>query len=184
MASGATTVLGFNEPDASEQANLSVERALDLWALLDATPIRLGSPAVQGTAEGAAWLDAFMAGAAARELRVDFLAVHWYGDCSGTGDLISFLGRMHGYGLPIWLTEFSCRFESAETNAAFLAAIMPEIARMPRVERVAWFTNHSYANGYENVALVDGEGALTTVGAAYAAIPSCRDGSLQTLQCP
>ena len=44
-ASGATTLLGFNEPDHTGQANMSVEQALSLWPQLQATGMRLGSPA-------------------------------------------------------------------------------------------------------------------------------------------
>ena len=39
-------VLGFNEPDGKEQANMSVEKAIELWPLLESLKIPLGSPAV------------------------------------------------------------------------------------------------------------------------------------------
>ena len=39
-------LLGFNEPDLAEQANMTVEKALELWPRLEATGMRLGSPAV------------------------------------------------------------------------------------------------------------------------------------------
>lgn len=172
-AQGGDTVLGFNEPDAPEQANVSVDRALDLWAVLARTHLRLGSPATQQGARGDAWRDAFLAGARARGLRVDFLAVHWYGDCGGPDDLLGFLHGLERYGLPIWLTEFSCRWRTPAENAAFVAEMLPLIAQIPAVERVAWFTNRSYADGWEGTALVDGDGAPTAVGKAYAGSPSC-----------
>lgn len=68
-------MLGFNEPDGRDQANMSVERALDLWPELEAAGVMLGSPAaVKGTKPG---MTEFMAGAKSRGYRVDFVAVHW-----------------------------------------------------------------------------------------------------------
>src|SRR2546421_6719521 len=73
-------LLGFNEPDFASQANMSVEQALVLWPQLMATGLRLGSPApATGAADPGGWLDRFIAGAAARGYRVDFIALHWYG---------------------------------------------------------------------------------------------------------
>ena len=73
-------LLGFNEPDLGEQANMTVERALELWPRLEATGMRLGSPAVAwGGADAGGWLDRFMTGAKEGGYRVDFIALHWYG---------------------------------------------------------------------------------------------------------
>jgi hypothetical protein len=41
-------LLGFNEPDNSGQANMTVTHALNLWPRLMSTGMRLGSPAVAG----------------------------------------------------------------------------------------------------------------------------------------
>jgi len=45
-------VLGFNEPELSDQANMSVEQAFDTWDVItnefDNTDIKLVSPAVSG----------------------------------------------------------------------------------------------------------------------------------------
>lgn len=174
VASGAQTLLGFNEPDWYEQADLTVARALQLWAHLDATPLRLGSPAVTTGARGTAWLDAFMRGARERGLRVDFIAAHWYGeDCSSTDGLRAYLDELSRYGLPIWLTEFACEGMSAEVNQRFLRAAMAEIADVPDVERVAWFSNRPFP-GYEGAALADDHGRLTALGRAYREIPAIR----------
>ena len=39
-----SVLLGFNEPDQPDQANMTVQQALDLWPHLMATGMRLGSP--------------------------------------------------------------------------------------------------------------------------------------------
>ena len=43
-------LLGFNEPDNKAQANMTVDRAIQLWPKLQATGLRLGSPATTGPA--------------------------------------------------------------------------------------------------------------------------------------
>jgi hypothetical protein len=173
-ASGAKELLAFNEPDSASQSNVSVQRALDLWPSLQSTGLRLGSPAVTDDTAGHAWLDAFMTGIHQRGLRVDFITLHWYGGCSSGTQLTNYLSTMSKYGLPIWLTEFSCANQSAATNTQFVQQVVSTLAAIPYVERIAWFTNRPHQTGYEGTGLVTDAGALTTVGAAYAAIPGTR----------
>ena len=55
---GASELLGFNEPDHPEQANMSVASAIKYWPKLGASGLRLGSPApVQALGD---WLKDFM----------------------------------------------------------------------------------------------------------------------------
>ncbi len=77
-------LLGYNEPNLEGQADMSVEKALQYWPMLEKTGLRLGSPATTGRS-GLDWTIEFMKGAKTRGYRVDFLALHWYGDCSSTG---------------------------------------------------------------------------------------------------
>jgi hypothetical protein len=173
-ASGAKELLAFNEPDSASQSNVSVQRALDLWPSLESTGLRLGSPAITDNAAGHAWLDAFMTGVHQRGLRVDFIALHWYGSCANGTQLTNYLNTMSKYGLPIWLTEFSCYNQSAATNTQYVQQVVSNLRTNPSVERVAWFTNRPHQAGYEGTALVTDAGAITSVGAAYAAIPAVR----------
>ena len=104
-------LLGFNEPDMAGQADMSVEDALAAWPALQATGMRLGSPAVAygGDTKGG-WLDRFMTGAKQKNLRVDFITLHWYGsDFSGARGrpVPRYVDAVHArYGLPIWVTEY------------------------------------------------------------------------------
>jgi hypothetical protein len=173
-ASGAKELLGFNEPDSTSQSNVSVPRALDLWSYLQSTGLRLGSPAVTDDSAGHAWLDAFMTGARQRGLRVDFITLHWYGSCTNGTQLTNYLSTMSKYGLPIWLTEFSCVNQSAATNTQYVQQVVSSLLAIPYVERIAWFTNRPHQTGYDGTALVTDAGALTTVGAAYSALPAGR----------
>jgi hypothetical protein len=151
-ASGATELLGFNEPDFASQSNMTVEQALDLWPQLQATGLRLGSPAVAvNAAKAGDWLDRFLAGARARGLRVDFITLHWYGSdfsAAATGQLRGYLQAVHDrYRLPIWLTEYALIkwvggdsvFPTDDQQAAFVTASTAMLQGLPYVERYAWF---------------------------------------------
>ncbi|MEU4739633.1 sigma-70 family RNA polymerase sigma factor [Actinosynnema sp. NPDC023658] len=147
-----TTLLGFNEPDLGEQSNMTVEQALDLWPQLQATGMRLGSPAVAHSGDRVGgWLDRFLAGARQRGLRVDFIALHWYGSDFGpaaVGHLRNYLDAVHArYGLPIWLTEYSLmdfsgggvRYPDAQQLADFAGGSSRMLEGLPYLERYAWF---------------------------------------------
>ena len=172
-ANGNQYLLTFNEPDNSSQSNMSVARAIQLWPELESTGLQLSSPAVTSGSSGASWLASFMTQARAQRLRVNFLALHWYGDCSNPQNLITYLSDMEAsYGLPEWLTEFSCINDSAPVNASFIQQVGPKLAALPYLQRFAWFTNRPYSGGYQYTGLLNATGALTAVGQAYAAIPS------------
>lgn len=111
-----------------------------------------------------------MAGARSKGYRVDFIAAHWYGDCSKPNSLVSYLNYLHTrYELPVWLTEFCCFGGSVAANTQFCRKVGPLLAALPYLQRVGWFTNRSLAGGYEHTGLVDPQGVLTSVGAAYKA---------------
>ena len=71
-----THLLGFNEPDRPDQANMSVDAAIAAWPELMATGLRLGAPAVSDG--GLAWLYEFIDKADALGYRVDYVPVHFY----------------------------------------------------------------------------------------------------------
>ena len=49
-----------------------------------------------------------LSGAKQQGLRVDFVTVHWYGDCTQPTILQTFLAKVYAtYNMPMWLTELS-----------------------------------------------------------------------------
>jgi len=113
-----------------------------------------GALAVLGCLAAAApggWLDRFMHGVRARHLRVNFIAVHWYGadfaPRQAVAQLRSYLEAIHArYQRPIWLTEFALirfgsttTFPTARRQAAFLTAATTMLGRLSFVQRYAWF---------------------------------------------
>lgn len=97
-------LMGFNEPDHSEQSNVSVEKAIELWPKLQQTGMRLGSPATTDFS----WLYNFMNECRKRNYRVDYVVVHAYwGGLSGLewyNKLKDVYDHTHR---PIWIKEWN-----------------------------------------------------------------------------
>jgi hypothetical protein len=147
-----TTLLGFNEPDLPGQAEMSVQQALDLWPQLQATGMRLGSPAVAygGNTPGG-WLDQFMKGAEERKLKVDFITLHWYGSDfsdAAAGQFMGYVKAVHDrYQKPIWVTEYGLmnftgtpKFPTTAQITSFIRTSTAQLQAAPYVERYAWFS--------------------------------------------
>jgi autotransporter-associated beta strand protein len=107
------TVLGYNEPDSSSQANLSVDTAISAWGDLLGTGLRVGSPATTDCGPNS-WLFPFVSQADAAGLRVDFVCAHYYqshdpADPSGcASQLYDFLLNIwNNTHRPIWITEWN-----------------------------------------------------------------------------
>jgi hypothetical protein len=175
-------LLTFNEPDLSSQANMTVTEALRLWPRLEATKMRLGSPAVAfDAATTGSWLSKFMGRAAHRHYRVDFITLHWYGEDFSTkaavNQLRTYLKAVwQRYRKPIWLTEFALwRFDpsvfpSPAQQAAFLSAATSMLQRLPYVWRYAWFALP--ADGTDGTAGLFRAGAVpTAAGRAFEKVP-------------
>ncbi len=169
------TLLGFNEPDGKDQANLPVDLALEKWPQLVATGLRLGSPAC--VHPDGPWMSDFMAAVKKRNLRVDFVTVHWYGE-PNAAEFLSLLDRVyHLYDRPIWITEFAPadwhaglgrpnRF-SKEQVEAFMRDVVPALMKLPYVERFAWFSSSPDSPELGISALFDAKGELTPLGRLY-----------------
>ena len=174
VAKGAKFLLGFNEPDGTGQANMSVEEAISLWPDFQIAGVQLGSPAVAGQEE---WLPQFMTQAAANNLRVDFIALHWYGwnanACNDVSQLENKIKWAEQWQRPIWITEWSCRLHSVAVNEKFFKDALVMLKKHPRVERYAWFLSRSTGE-FANAALLDGSGKPTGLGQLYVAAPATR----------
>jgi hypothetical protein len=99
--------LAFNEPDNDDQANMTTDKAIEKYKYLLASGLRLGSPAVTDGANGKAWRDTFMTKAIDEDLRVDFMAVHYYKRTTASKFYTWLKDIYDSYGLPIWVTEFN-----------------------------------------------------------------------------
>ena len=172
VSKGAKYLLGFNEPDGTGQANMTVDEAIALWPDFEQPGVSLGSPAVAGQEE---WLPNFMTQVAAKKLRVDFIAIHWYGWNAGScNDVSAFEGKIkwaEQWQRPIWVTEWSCRLQSAEVTEKFFKDALVMLGKHPLVQRYSWFLSRSVGE-FANATLIETSGKVTPLGAAYTAAPS------------
>lgn len=167
-------LLGFNEPDGKDQANLSVDRALEGWPYLMRTGLTLGSPAAVH-ADGD-WMKAFMAGVAQKRYRVDFVTIHWYGGADPQG-FLGYLKRIHDlYHRPLWVTEFAPadwsghHGVSTKQAADFMRAALPGMDRLGYVQRYAWYSASPDDAALGASALFNKDGSLTDLGRLYVSL--------------
>lgn len=162
IANGATAVIGFNEIDHPQQANLDASTAASLYKQYITTPysgkVKLVSPSVTNGAApmGLTALANFMS--ACSDCGVQAINIHWYDTSSNFEYFKSYVtGAYSQFNLPIWITEFGT---TDGNDAAFLAQALPWLDSQSFVERYAYFMA-------EDGKLLTG-GALNAAGTAYA----------------
>jgi hypothetical protein len=169
-------LLSFNEPDNTDQSNILYTAAVPLHDDLAATGYRLGSPATtEGEAQTGKWLGNFMALANTNNVRVDYVAIHWYdwGSWGSTGNTTpdpngvfsrfkTYVNNIYNlYSKPIWITEFNAnRNTTSQTHIDFMALAIPWLESQSFVERYAYFFPPALPP-------VDANGTLTAIGTAY-----------------
>ena len=149
---GATHLLGFNEPDRPDQANMSVADAIAGWPELLATGLRVGAPAVSDG--GLNWLYSFIDAADAAGLRVDFVPVHYYRSFPNPADAAGIQNQFYWFlkGIydrvkrPLWVTEWNNGANwtthpdpTPEQQQAAVAAMIEMLDNAPFVERYSIF---------------------------------------------
>lgn len=188
LPADANYLLGFNEPNFFEQANISAQAAAQLWPQLEAIAntkgLELVSPAVNFCGDDASktgpchdtnpvsYLEDFFA--ACSGCRVDYVAVHWY-NCA-VPELQFYLGQFRKFNKPIWLTEFACAYggdTSVAAQESYIRAAIPVLEADTHVHRYAWFSG----DPLPNARLLEPNGELTPLGKVYVSLPrgaSCK----------
>ena len=178
-------LLTFNEPDNRGQSNIRVSTALDRYEVLLKSGLRMGSPACEQD-NYRTWLNDFMDGCADRNLRVDFIALHWYDwgnqNNNSTGNQIK--NRMTakvlnarnlvGPNMGIWMTEFNANRNrsSQQIHKDFINSAIGYINNQNWWERYSYFRVAGGDFGPSN--------RLTTSGKAYRDAPNKTAGWRQT----
>lgn len=165
-------LLGFNEPDNDNQANMTVDEAYGNWSILDSKTVEIASPVMASNAAASgSWLELFMAKTPAPN--VDYIAVHWYGG----NYTANFKNRMQDiynkYQKPLWITQFACQTVSSATADPnkystddvnkFLDNVIPWIQNQTWIYRYAWHDAKSGSSAFWYP-----DGTLTATGAKYA----------------
>jgi hypothetical protein len=175
-------MMGFNEPDSGDQANISAANAATLWRQIEQEyPNRkLLAPAPSGADPH--WLvdfrNAYISAYGAAP-RLDALAVHcyaWY-----ASQCIPFTQQFetwaNSWGVPeVWVTEFSLSPTSPSSPNQSLQEARTYINWMegePRITHMAWFASkiqgtEAWSSPYFITPLVDwNSGSLTVFGSMY-----------------
>ena len=174
----ANRILGFNEPDREEQANMSVDQALEFWPLLQETGLSLVSPSCADPM--GPWMEEFMERATELCYRVDWIGVHWYGG----PNVVNFQTRMKAiyekYGKPILITEFAPadwaattvqnnRY-SSQTVLNFAKEVIPWLEEQQWVMGYACYSFHITEPQGTSSALFNVDGSMTPLGQYYASV--------------
>ncbi len=200
-----THVLGFNESDNCEDQSGQFNNlcqpavAVAYYENLMGLGVRLGTPAPRENGP-TTWLLEFARIAKERDVRFDFVAVHWYDWGSNpanspNADPQQIFNRFKAYlenvyriyQLPIWITEFNANPNRGNPiQDAFLRLALPYLESLDYVERYAYFQpNPAYATVPQTPAnYYDVNGALTNIGALYMNHPSSPSVSDSTVECP
>lgn len=195
LPSTSTHLLTFNEPDGTTSSGGSAISPSDAAKsyINDILPLRLADtrtwnishPATTGSSSGLTWLQEFNAScwdlAPDTGCPTDFVALHWYGDFAG---LASWLGTLHDFyvsnssagatsdDIKFWITEMALPQEDEDTTVEMLNQSLTYLDGLDYVAGYAWFGTDRKGGSWdsytgENVAVFNGKGALTDVGALY-----------------
>ncbi|GHV87701.1 hypothetical protein AGMMS50267_00610 [Spirochaetia bacterium] len=144
-------LLAFNEPNLTDQANMTPAQAAAKWPQVKAIAAELNlkivSPAMNwGTlanySDPVVWLDEFFAQPGVSIHDISAISIHCY--MQYTSAVKSFIEKFYKYNKPIWVTEF-CGWEDLTqiTNATRQMEYMSNTVTLmeldPAVERYAWF---------------------------------------------
>lgn len=140
-------LLGFNEPNFTNQANMTPEAAAEKWpevkALADELGLKLVAPALNYSpnppyTDPTTWMDEFVA--LVGNDAFDFVAIHNYG---GLGVMQELAARFHEkYGKPVWVTEFCYWPGEGDT------AVAVETQKNSMIETVEWLETTDYIYRY------------------------------------
>jgi hypothetical protein len=186
-------LIGFNEPNLTNQSNISPAQGAILWKQIEeaALPagIKLvsptpnpGNPGSYGNPHGHQWLwvmvQEYKARNGGRSPHFDALSWNVYGN-SGT-ELIDFLkarrqeALQRGYNVPIWVLEYAGNcLGSVSNNQSVMLATTPWLETTSWIGRYAWFANRLTGsgpnqNGHQNCSLINPtSGNPTILGQIY-----------------
>lgn len=154
LKTGSKYLLGFNEPDNENQANMTAQEAAEAWVSVQkmaakfVPPLELVSPAMtHWSEEGTPWLDQFFGNCTQIKdcdpSLIKYVAFH---DYSGNADDIikKATGAAKKYGRKVWLTEFSVGSgKHRVTQDAFLKQVVPALESSDSVFRYAWYSTRN-----------------------------------------
>ncbi|WP_052444420.1 glycosyl hydrolase [Flammeovirga sp. OC4] len=139
-------LLAFNEPNLTDQANMTPQQAAEKWddvkAIAKELNLKIISPAMNyGTLEGyhdpIKWLDEFFE--LVPDHGIEGISVHCY--MTSAAALKRYIEMFKKYNMPIWLTEF-CAWDgnvTPQSQLNYMSDALNYLESDPDVYRYAWF---------------------------------------------
>lgn len=177
-------LLFLNEPDQPDQANMNIEESIELLKEVQNLAEEISSPACAGGINK--WCQEFLEVVKKNNLKITFLAVHFY----LPPDSKTFLEKIDQiykkYKMPIWITEFAVadweakkfgknnRYSEQEV-LKFMQEVLPELEKRDYVVRYAWFGAGKNCQKKEQIrtsCLFDEKEKLTLIGLFYSKFKS------------
>lgn len=176
------TVLGFNEPDLRDQANIPVQTAVNYQQNFTNSGLRIGAPVVAYDPSNNAWFSEYASKVNMDE--IDFIPMHVYYDWGGESMADAFLKAVDDtyakYQKPIWITEYglanqwlyqSGNMNNLEQIKKYMRDTIAGLEERDYVERYAWFSFGMDNDVGGATALCNQDtGALTDLGELYKAL--------------
>lgn len=180
---GYKYLLAYNEPDFTDQANLTVDEVVDAWPDFMNKGIQISSPATALCPPWSKdWFQPFMEQIDADDnLSIDFIALHhywnWYSD-EGVQAFLDLIDQTYEmYHKPIWITEFAIsgdpgkNQEQLDAVIGYMKGVIPGLEERDYVERYAWFSFGSKDSRNGASALYDiSTGEFTELGKLYSSV--------------
>ncbi len=169
-----THLLGYNEPDHTEQSDITVDEAIAMWPSFMNSGLRIGSPATTNFN----WLYDFIDKCDALNYRVDYVAVHSYWGSSASSYYNTLKYVHERTGRPIWVTEwnYGANWTSewwpddpssyTTNNADYALTHISEIVNM--FDTCHFIERYSIYNWVEDARAIVLGGELTKAGQFYA----------------
>ncbi|MBR4827123.1 MAG: hypothetical protein IKZ91_04495 [Bacteroidales bacterium] len=175
----AEYILAFNEPNLTDQANMTPAKAAEYWPavvqIAKELKMKIVAPALNyGTLAGyndpVVWMDEFLSQPGVSLSDFDAIALHCY--MPSAGSVSQFLDKFSKYGKPLWLTEF-CNGNSNNISESQQLLYMSETLNMLEgrddVQMYAWFMMRGGFNSrwHNNLLTSESPIALTDLGKVY-----------------
>lgn len=164
----AQFILGFNEPDHADQANMTPEQAAAAWPEIEkhSRGLPLVSPCTAG--QNFRWFDEFLR--LCKGCRIDYIAAHKY-SCDAN-EIMSYMQRLHQkYHKKIWLTEFACpNSNDVHQQLHLMKTLLPQLEAADYIFRYSWFSARRKVSKYVTQAaslLHQNSSTLTRIGRFY-----------------
>jgi len=190
-------ILGFNEPNFGDQANMGPAAAAARWGdieeIADEFGLTIVGPAVNYAGANAVvengiaytdpvrYLEDFFK--ACPDCRVDHIAVHFY--MGSAGAIMSSVNSFKKFKKPIWLTEFCANGtnQTERSQTKFMLETLDALETDSCVYRYAWFKERGNFATLPNMSVLDPrkEGTLKDLGKVFVHMSSYDDNFYFTL---